>query len=191
MELTPPFALVENAWNLKKLMHENQLIMVYSDPITQHTYQYLMKLAEEKLDHYNTELKNKKKILHILVEALQNISKHGQKDEKNSVASLFVIGTDEEKKFFVISGNTISSANEPALRETINRLNALNPDEIREHYKHSIQNNTFTEKGGAGLGFIDIIRKSNSKIHFHFASIDPAHSFFTFKVNILPRQPNV
>jgi NDP-sugar pyrophosphorylase family protein len=74
MNVKNPFNLVENAWSLKNLMLENKLIMVYSDHITSRTYEHLLHLAEDKLDHYNTSLKNKKKILHILVEALQNIS---------------------------------------------------------------------------------------------------------------------
>jgi hypothetical protein len=35
-----------------------------------------------------------------------------------------------------------------------------------------------SEKGGAGLGFIDIARKTGRKLDFHFLSIDEENSFF-------------
>jgi hypothetical protein len=184
MEVKHPFNLVENAWSLKQLMLDNQLIMIYSDYITPKSYEYLMHLAEDKLEHYNTTLKNKKKILHILVEALQNVAKHGHKDNTNTVASLFVIGMDGENKFFVLSGNTVSNESEAYLREKLDHLNTLDSVELREHYRQTIQHNEFTDKGGAGLGFIDIMRKAQSKLHYHFTPINDTHSFFTFKVNI-------
>ena len=185
MELAShPFNLVENAWHLKKMMLRDKLIMVYSDHITPKSFEYLMHLAEDKLAHFKTDLKNKKKILHILVESLQNIAKHGYKDSTDTVASLFVIGLDDENRFFVIAGNTVTHKNEEYLREKLDHLNSLNPDELRMFYKHAILNNNFTDKGGAGLGFIDIMRKSQSKMHYHFAPVNEHHSFFTFKVDI-------
>lgn len=182
-----PFNLVQNAWHLKKMMLRDKLIMVYSDHVTPKSFEYLMHLAEDKLAHFNTDLKNKKKILHILVESLQNIATHGYKDSSNTVASLFVIGLDDENRFFVIAGNTVTHKSEEHLREKLDHLNSLNSDELRMIYKHSIQNNDFTAKGGAGLGFIDIMRKSQSKLHYHFEPVNEEHSFFTFKVDINPK----
>jgi hypothetical protein len=182
-----PFNLVENAWSLKKIMLRDKLIMVYSDHITEKSFEYLMHLAEDKLTHFKTDIKNKKKILHILVESLQNIAQHGYKDSSDTVASLFVIGLDDENRFFVLAGNTVTHKSEEFLREKLDHLNSLNPDELRLLYKHSIQHNDFTAKGGAGLGFIDIMRKSQSKLQYHFEPVNKGHSFFTFKVNINPK----
>ncbi len=185
MVVKHPYNLVENAWNLKQMMIQNKLIMVYSDHITNNSYEHLMRLAEDKLEHYKTDLKNKKKILHILVESMQNIAKHGYKDSNNTVASLFVIGMDDDRNFFVLSGNTVTSESRDYLIDKLNHLNTLDASELREAYRHSIRNNEFTDKGGAGLGFIDIMRKAQSKLHYHFTPINNDHSFFTFKVNIM------
>ena len=184
MDIKHPYNLVENAWSLKEMMIQNKLIMVYSYHITNNSYEHLMHRAEDKLKHYYTDLKNKKKILHILVEAMQNISKHGHKDDNNTVASLFVIGMDDDRNFFVLSGNTVTNENKEYLTDKLNHLNTLDATELREAYRHSIKNNDFSQKGGAGLGFIDIMRKAQSKLHYHFTPINTNHSFFTFKVNI-------
>lgn len=184
MELKNSFNLIEGAWSLKKMMQENKLIMVYNDLISHKTYEHLMNLAEEKLDVSNTSLKNKKKILNILVESMQNIAHHGLKDKGKAVASLFVIGMDDSDNFFVLSGNTINNEQEDYLREKLDHLNSLDSDEMRELYKHSIQQNEYSQKGGAGLGFIDIARKSQSKLNYHFTRLNDHNLFFTFKVDI-------
>jgi len=179
-----PYDLVENAWHLKNLMVHNRLILVYSDRIASGTYEYLMSFAESKLDSHETNNKVKKKILNILVEALQNITRHGVKDDYNTVASLFVIGANSDKSFFVISGNTITKDSETILRKKLDHLNSLDQAGLKALYLDIIQHEEFSDKGGAGLGFLDIVRKSQSKLDYHFTPIDNAFSFFTFKVNV-------
>lgn len=184
MDINHPYNLVENAWSLKEMMIQNKLIMVYSDHITSNSYEHLLHLAEDKLKHLNTDLKNKKKILHILVEAMQNIAKHGHKDDDDTVASLFVIGLNDSSNFFVICGNTVTNESKQYLTDKLNHLNTLDATELRAAYRQTINTQEFSHKGGAGLGFIDIMRKSQSKLHYHFTPINKEHSFFTFKVNI-------
>ena len=41
-----------------------------------------------------------------------------------------------------------------------------------------------THKGGAGLGFVDMARKSGQKLHFDFEPIDEHFSFFSLKTII-------
>ena len=39
-------------------------------------------------------------------------------------------------------------------------------------------------KGGAGLGFIDIARKTGNPLEYHFERIDKNNSFFLFKTTM-------
>jgi hypothetical protein len=41
-----------------------------------------------------------------------------------------------------------------------------------------------SEKGGAGLGFIDIARKTGNPLEYHFEPIDEKNSFFLLKTSI-------
>ena len=41
-----------------------------------------------------------------------------------------------------------------------------------------------SEKGGAGLGFIDIARKTGNQLEFHFLPIDEGSSFFLLTSSI-------
>ena len=51
-------------------------------------------------------------------------------------------------------------------------------------YKKQLREGTLSEKQGAGLGLIDIARKSTSKLHYQFIPLDEGHSFFILKVEI-------
>ena len=54
----------------------------------------------------------------------------------------------------------------------------MDKGEIRKLYREIIQNMELSSKGGAGLGFLDMARRSGQKLQFAFEPIDEQHSFF-------------
>jgi hypothetical protein len=200
MDIIQPFSLIENTWNLKELMSRNQLILLHSDHFSDNSCNYLLTLAEKKLKEHNTDLRTKKKIINIMIEAVQNISKHGCQDKDNTVSPLLAIGCsqpqngdgekpqngDAEKSgtYFIITGNTITKGNKDYLNDRLDYLNSLTPEELKEYYMHTLRYHMITDNGGAGLGFLDMIRKSQNKLKYHFAPLSNKHYFFSFKVDI-------
>ena len=63
-------------------------------------------------------------------------------------------------------------------------VNSLDSDELRGLYQMKLANDPRTDKGTAGLGLIDIARKSKSKLNYEFIEIDEFSSFFCLKVII-------
>ena len=47
-----------------------------------------------------------------------------------------------------------------------------------------LSNGEMSEKGGGGLGFIDIAKKSGEKLIYKIREIDSNYSFFTLTVKI-------
>ena len=47
-------------------------------------------------------------------------------------------------------------------------ITSLDKEGLKQLYKHQIKEGRLSNKGGAGLGFIDIAKKTGNKIHFHF-----------------------
>ncbi len=178
------YSIIEEVYKFKQLMNENRLILMYSDSITSKTLESLVAITEDKLSRHTTEIKTKKKVFNVMVECLQNISRHGQKDEKNTVSSIFIIGKDEKERFFILSGNSIDKKDEKELRAKIDKVNSMNSEELHNSYLEIIDEGEMSDKGGAGLGLIDIARKSKNKIHYHFRPVDKNSVFFIFKVNI-------
>ena len=48
-----------------------------------------------------------------------------------------------------------------------------------------LSNGEMSDKGGGGLGFIDIAKKSGEKLNYHIRKIDEKYSFFTLTVKII------
>ena len=81
-------------------------------------------------------------------------------------------------------GNPIAKANVAKLTGNLNELNGKDKEGLKEMYKEIIKNTQISEKGGAGLGFVDMARKSGEKLEFTFANMDPEYDFFCLKVKI-------
>jgi hypothetical protein len=66
----------------------------------------------------------------------------------------------------------------------LEEVNNLSPDELKEYYRQSLSETEFTEKGGAGLGIIEMARKSGHKLKYEFTKINNEYSFFSLTITI-------
>jgi hypothetical protein len=70
------------------------------------------------------------------------------------------------------------------LQSRIEDINSLSPEGLKERYKQVLNNGNISNKGGAGLGIIDIARKSGSKLEYKFNHHNDSLSFFSLTVRI-------
>lgn len=175
-------------YDLHRAMMAQKLIIVYQGEFTQETTKSILAMAERNLDSSGEESGIKRKVFNVMVEALQNIVKHSS--EANVAAgslisqnAIFMIGKQLDR-YSVMTGNPIKKAKTEELKRKLDDLNLLDKEGLKEMYKEIIKNTQISDKGGAGLGFVDMARKSGEKLEFDFPEIDAEYSFFCLKVNI-------
>lgn len=122
-----------------------------------------------------------KRMFSILVEGLQNIRIHGERDEdKNQISFLLVLQTEDDYK--VTFGNLIKSENTHKIIERIDTLNEMEPEEVKELYMEVLSNGIMSNKGGAGLGFITMALKAKSKIGYQSEQVSDELTFFSVNI---------
>ena len=176
-------------YDLHRTMMSQNLILVYQGDFTQETTKSILTMAERNLDSSGEESNIKRKVFNVMVEALQNIVKHSDElvdGEKHSHAAIFLIGR-ESNRYSIMSGNPIRKSNIPSLKQKLEQINGLDKEGLKELYKGIIKNTTISDKGGAGLGFVDMARKSGEKLEFSFPEMNAEYCFFCLKVNV-PRE---
>lgn len=175
-------------YDLHRTMMSQKLILVYDGDFTQETTKSILAMAERNLDSSGEDSGIKRKVFNVMVEALQNIVKHSSEQGMQagslvSRSAIFMISKDD-KRYCVLTGNPIPKANVAKLTSNLNDLNSKDKEGLKEMYKEIIKNTQISEKGGAGLGFVDMARKSGEKLEFTFNEMDPEYDFFCLKVNI-------
>lgn len=175
-------------YELHRTMMSQKLILVYDGDFTQETTKSILSMAERNLDSSGEDSGTKRKVFNVMVEALQNIVKHSseqglQAGSLVSKSAIFMISKDD-KRYCVMTGNPIPKSKVAGLTKNLEDLNSKDKEGLKEMYKDIIKNTQISEKGGAGLGFVDMARKSGEKLEFSFSSMDADYDFFCLKVNI-------
>ena len=179
--------------HLPRTMIPQKLILAFQGDFTQETTRSLLTMAGRRLDCAGEEAGVKRKVINIAVEALQNIVKHSNAlvdGVMKSHAAIFLIGRDDHR-YSVMSGNPVRTSTISKLKQNLKKINTLDKEELRQLYKAIIKNTTISEKGGAGLGFVDMARKSGTHLEYEFPEMSAEYAFFCLNVNVLREQKSI
>lgn len=174
-------SFLEFVYDFYKSMKRHEISLVYEGEITHQITKAFTSLTESNMAKEEESNTVQKKVFHVMVECLQNISKHadeyGTNDYIFSGRGIFLVakGTDE---YSVTTGNTVDNSKIPDLKKLLEQVNSLDKEELTELYKKQIKEGRLSDKGGAGLGFIDIKRKTGRNLDYHFLPINEETSFF-------------
>ena len=128
--------------------------------------------------------KTRKKFNNIITESFQNISFHGKKKPTGELNTDLIMVLSRKYFYKIVTGNLIETKLVAKLSEQLELINRMNKDELRQYYKEVMSNQGFSESGTAGLGFIDMARKTGQKLVYKFIEMDETYSYFTFQVKI-------
>ncbi len=171
-------------------MDRDNILLSFKGDITAELLTSILQIIESKMDNMQEEPKLKKKVYIVLVELLQNLYHHmddpsmasGSANDASRTA-IFMIGK-EQQHYNVITGNYIKNDKVTGLKKKMDDINALPPEKLKEHYKMILNNGQMSDKGGGGLGMIDIARRTGKPLFYQFTPINDAYSFFTLNIVI-------
>ena len=168
---------------LNKAIEKMGLTMVYEGKIDQGIIKSIANSVEKKMSEEKEGFKFKRTIFHIMIELLQNISKYS--DDEIQGKGIIIVGKAQDNKYYVSSGNVISNNRIALLSSQINSINNMKTNEIQQLYQTKLSNHKYNDQGGAGLGLIDIARKSQQKLQYNFEPLKTNFSFFLITATVL------
>ncbi len=139
----------------------------------------ILSLAEESLKMSEQKLKIKKRVYFVMVEGLQNITRHQDLTTDDiPVKPGFFVLQRKKYSYYITTGNLIHRSNIELLQSQIETVQRLNREELNEYYKMHLDGGKLSEKGGAGLGLIEMARKSKGKLSYNFRKINEDYYYF-------------
>ena len=163
----------------------NGINIVYICKFNHNVIKMFSSMAEEDMENGTLDYTTRKRVYHAIVEILQNMARHSDEiSDKNKAGSgLFMIGK-KRNKYFIITSNKIKQSSIPKVEKSLQLINNASIKELNEMHHDQLKNGKLTKKGGAGLGLIDIARKTSKKILYNFIPINKRYSYFLMKVVI-------
>lgn len=123
----------------------------------------------------------------IFIEQTQNIKNYSVKKsgssfhEKISSSGIISIGK-LDAGYFIWSGNLIENTDAEALSEKLDFLAKQSKDELKRLYKEQLRKELPEDSLGAGVGLIEIARKSSRPLEYSIVKQDDNFSFFELRV---------
>lgn len=170
-------------------LKQKRIIFYYSGPISQDTLEGVGSTLRRNLDYEEADNKVSMSVFSIFVEQVQNILNYSAEklepvgeEESELRVGVVVIGREETGDCFVCCGNQIYNKDMEALRDKIEEIRNLGQDELKSLYKKRRKMSSEENSRGAGLGLIEMARRSGKPLEYNFTKIDDEFSFFSIKV---------
>jgi len=139
----------------------------------------LIEFANGLFDQSDINKKLRKRVVYIMVECVQNITRHQEmpKEELRGKDGIFLIQSIGDV-FNITQGNMVQNNKIEPLSKKLENINHLSSEELKTLYTTILSESELSEKGGAGLGLIEIARKSGNRIKYRFERYDDEYSLF-------------
>ena len=176
-----------NLYNYKQGLQEDGIIFSFSGPMSHEIIEGIGSAIRVKIgEGAEGDKKAALKVFAIFVEQVENVINYSvEKDYEESQLSFGIVVIGKKDGYFFISGgNKIHSSKVEKLKSNLDKLTGMNKEELKLYYKEKRRASKEDDSKGAGIGFIEMARKSTKPIEYSFQEIDDAYSFFTIKISI-------
>lgn len=175
---------LEKKLTLSELLQED-IEYVFRGDFTPEIVAGILDLGATTLDRASDTTKIKAKIYYIMGESLQNIARHHSESFHKSPDkySLFAIHR-RNFRYYITTGNLIEVEDISTLKQKIDTINDMGHDDLRMYSRSTRKAGDHAEEGNAGIGLIEMAKRSGNKLEYDFKEIDEKHSYFYLNTEI-------
>ena len=163
-------------------MNASKQLLAYDGEITFDKIEEILTLFTQKMPETDNPV-CKIRLFSIMVEGLENAFRHNF-DSPEQNPQIKALLTQNNNKYVLSIGNRVDNNELKKLTNHIDELNQLSQSDIKKLYNKTIHHGQITEKGGAGLGLLKILRSSKEPLKYVVSDIDGKSSFFDLLISI-------
>ena len=179
---------ISEVYDFYRKMEDENIILSFKGTFSEELLTSILHIVESKMVSLNVPNAKKKRVFNVLVECFQNLYHHietfVEEDEVKQQKSALIMVKYNNEKFTITTGNFVMQDRIPELKEKLVLVNQMNSEDLRELYRTKLEQDGRTEKGTAGLGLIDIARKSKNKLEYQIIDVTESIGFFCLNVLI-------
>lgn len=174
-------------FGLREHFNKSRILLCFNGPISRSLIEEIGNALKNYLQADNAQPSAAMDVFSVYVEMTQNIRHyslaHGY-DELQGSATV-VVARDTEGHYLVQAGNMVEKADGEALLARVQELTNMDKTELKAAYKAQLrQPRDESAVSGAGLGLIDVARKSALPLTASLAHVSTEHAFFSLRATI-------
>ncbi len=152
----------------------------------------LISLGEEAILEKDARASTRGRLAFVMVEAYQNILRHRAplppQVEQGEGRSLFILRCQGDGQQ-VVAVNPVKKADVLGLRQTLHRLHGMDPSQLKSLFLSGLQKDSNGPRRGAGLGLIEMTRRSGSDLGYMLRGLGEEHELFILAVRMGAERP--
>lgn len=174
-----------NLWSLHRQFEEANIQICFNGPLTHSIIEELGMAVRRYLENETPGTEKMMDIFSVYIEQTQNVRNYARKKQSADTPALYntitlTIGRQGEQ-YVVVSGNVIDLADVSPLVDKIEQLRTLDAAGLKALYKEQRRKPLTDEASGAGLGLIDMARKTSQPLEYQVQPINDKTAFFTLQ----------
>jgi len=147
----------------------------------------IINLSEKNIEKLSESRSLKNKVSFLIAESFQNIVRHGDtsdsEDTGYSKPGIFVFRILDHS-YVISSVNLVINSNIDKIEKKLQQVNSLDNDQLKALYIDVMEHEQLSAKGGAGLGLIEMARKSGNKLEYDFEKVNEKYSNFYLQMRV-------
>lgn len=169
-------------FSLRTHFTRNRILLCFNGPISRSLIEEIGNALRNYLQADNALPSAAMDVFSIYIEMTQNIRHYAQSRGYGEIesAATVLVARDAEDRYMVQAGNVVERADGEALLARVAELATLDKAQLKAVYKTQLRRpREAGASSGAGLGLIDVDRKSSLPLKASLSEIDENRAFFS------------
>ncbi|MGR4069040.1 biofilm regulation protein kinase SiaB [Halomonas sp. LR3S48] len=170
-----------NLLSMRQSYLEQRIMLCFNGPISRSLIEEIGNALRNYLNSQQATPSDAMDVFAAYIEMTQNIRhyaiRHGYDEE--SASATVAVAKDAQGRYTVSAGNLVEYDDGVQLVEAIEALAALDKQQLKQAYKQQLRMPRGNASSGAGLGLLDIARKSSEPMRASLEPLPDGRGFFS------------
>ncbi len=169
---------------LQQRYTEQGILLCFNGPLSSSLIEEIGKALRNHMESQAVTQSSAMDVFGVYIELTQNIRHYFQTHSWPDAVATVVIARDEAGHYLVSAGNLVDPVDGEKLLARVAALANLDKAALRTAYKEQLRSPRHSVGSGAGLGLIDMARKSNAPMVADLKALPDGSAFFSLTVVI-------
>ncbi len=166
---------------------EDDRIFTFSGVVSYNFLTATSMVIKKDLEASGESSKKMTNLFAVVTEMFQNIMNYSARQvpiegRTLGIGTCVIKRSADMESFCISTGNLITKIDEAKIRNKLDKIIALDRDGVKAYYKEIRRHGKDAHDEGAGLGFLEVAKKSKQKIKYEIRDVDEQFSYFEIEI---------